>query len=129
MYYEDKTYKDFPGPLGAAPFVWAECLLVDPIADIAVLGTPDTQELIDQAEAYEKFIEGLTTLEVADLPPDVDEHGFVLSIEGNGCPRSPALRRTFIVAWSEPDQRRHVWLADLERDRRGNRGSFTQRRV
>jgi hypothetical protein len=28
--------------------VWAECLFVDPIADLAVLGAPDSQELHDK---------------------------------------------------------------------------------
>ena len=41
--YGDGTYKALLGPLGAEPTVWASCLFVDPIADIAVLGQPDTR--------------------------------------------------------------------------------------
>lgn len=37
--------------------MWAECLFVDPVADIVVLGSPDGQELQDQSEAYEALIE------------------------------------------------------------------------
>jgi hypothetical protein len=36
-------------PLGAEPHVWAECLFVDPVADLAVLGPVDGQELYDEA--------------------------------------------------------------------------------
>jgi hypothetical protein len=34
------------GPLDGEPSIWAECLFVDVIADLAVLGPPDKQELI-----------------------------------------------------------------------------------
>jgi hypothetical protein len=53
MSLDEKTYGKLLGPLGAAPSVYAECLFVDPVADIAVLGSPDNQELFKQAEAYE----------------------------------------------------------------------------
>lgn len=49
------TYKNFLGPLGGKRQVWAECLFVDPIADIAVFGTPDTQDLYEQADAYDEL--------------------------------------------------------------------------
>ena len=37
------------------PTVWAEWLFVDPVADIAALGTPDSQALSDQAVAYDEL--------------------------------------------------------------------------
>jgi len=38
----DRTYKRLLGTLDAKELtVWAECLFVDPIADLAVLGVPD----------------------------------------------------------------------------------------
>src|SRR5262245_19793104 len=40
-YVDDAIYKDILGPLSEKPTVWAECLYVDPIADIAILGSPD----------------------------------------------------------------------------------------
>ena len=46
--------------------MWAECLFVDPISDLAVLGPPDNQELPDQAEKYEKLTELLSPISVAD---------------------------------------------------------------
>jgi hypothetical protein len=33
--------------------VWAQCVFVDPVADIAVLSEPDGQELFNEHEAYE----------------------------------------------------------------------------
>lgn len=41
--------------------MWAQCLFVDPVADLAVLGCPDNQFLPRQADAFESWI--------ADLEP------------------------------------------------------------
>jgi hypothetical protein len=49
----------------AGPYkVWAEVLFADPIADITVLGAPDTQELCEQAMAYEALTEAATPLKL-----------------------------------------------------------------
>jgi hypothetical protein len=48
--------------------VWARCLFVDPVADIAVLGEPDNQELHDQADAYDHLVDETTPFAVADAP-------------------------------------------------------------
>jgi hypothetical protein len=50
---EGKTYRELLAPLGGKPAVWAECLFADPVTDIAILGSPDNQELCEQANAYE----------------------------------------------------------------------------
>src|SRR5258706_6947302 len=47
----ERTYRDLLAPLGGEPKVWAECLFVDPIADIALLGPPNDQELNNHYEA------------------------------------------------------------------------------
>jgi hypothetical protein len=60
MYLEEKTYQRLLGPLGSEPMVWAECLFADPIADIAVLGSPDDQDLYDKAEFYSSWWRALT---------------------------------------------------------------------
>lgn len=67
-YTEERTYKKLLAPLGKKPSVWCECLFVDPIADIAVLGTPDNQALFDEANAYEALVETTTALRVAEPP-------------------------------------------------------------
>jgi hypothetical protein len=52
-YLKERTYEALLGPLGSEPTVCAECLFADPVADIAVLGSPDNQMLWEQAQAYE----------------------------------------------------------------------------
>lgn len=44
------------GPLGTSPTVWALCLFVDPVSDIAVLGAPDSQDQFHKCKAYEDFV-------------------------------------------------------------------------
>jgi hypothetical protein len=65
---QERSYAKLLGPVGGERTVWTECLYVDPIADLAVPGSPDNQVLIDEAEAYEAFVDGVTPLPIADLP-------------------------------------------------------------
>jgi Trypsin-like peptidase domain len=74
----ERTYPNLLGPLGEAPTVWAECLFADPVADIAVLGTPDNQTLYEQAEAYDLLVESVTPLRIAK--PTLK--GMMLSLKG-----------------------------------------------
>jgi hypothetical protein len=67
--YVAYTYKDMLAPLGAEPSVWCECLFVDPIADIAVLGAPDYEVLSEQAGAYQELVAAAIPLAVAEPPP------------------------------------------------------------
>ena len=53
------------GRLGAEASVWAECLFVDPIADIAVLGSPDDQSLFDEAAAYQTLLGSCKPLKIS----------------------------------------------------------------
>jgi hypothetical protein len=63
------TLRDLLSKLGEEPSVWAECIFVDPIADIAVLCEPDNQELGEQAEAYEALTEAATSLALGRAIP------------------------------------------------------------
>jgi hypothetical protein len=66
----ERTYPNLIGPLAAPqPGICAECLFVDPVADIAVLGGPDGQELYDEANAYEEFVEAASTLKGGTMAP------------------------------------------------------------
>jgi hypothetical protein len=67
-YLHEITYQKLLGPLGGEPTVWAECLFVDPIADIAVLGSPDNQALSAEADAYEELVGGAVALKIVDAP-------------------------------------------------------------
>lgn len=52
---------------GQAPSICVECLFVDPIADVAVLGAPDGQVLPDESEAFEQFVENRPTFRVGGI--------------------------------------------------------------
>ena len=67
-YLEERTYRDLLAPLGAVHTVSAECVFVDPIADLAVLGSPDNQALYDEADAYEELLMNTVPLVIADAP-------------------------------------------------------------
>ena len=54
-YTEERTYRSILGPLGGEPTVFAECLFVDPIADLAVLCSPDDQTRFAEAIAYDNL--------------------------------------------------------------------------
>ncbi len=50
------TYIDLVGALDAEPTIFAECRFAELIADIAILGAPDGQELYTKAQAYEALV-------------------------------------------------------------------------
>lgn len=77
---EERTYQDLLAPLGGSPKVGVECLFADPIGDIAVLGSPDSQVLSEQSEAYETLMESTTPLVIADAPKK--GAGWMLSLDG-----------------------------------------------
>ena len=79
-YLEERTYQKLLGPLGTEPTVWAECQFVDPIADIAVLGSVDGQELYDEAAAYDELIDEIAPLPIADAPEEAS--AWLLSLDG-----------------------------------------------
>jgi hypothetical protein len=85
-YLEERTYQDLLGPLDGACTVWAECMFVDPVADIAMLAEADGQELFDQSEKYQELIEPALPLPIADPPPD-PAPARLLSLDGRwyGC--------------------------------------------
>jgi hypothetical protein len=64
------TYEALLGPLGQMPTVWAECIFVDIVGDVAVLGQPDNQELFEQAESYDRLVDAVTPLPITDALED-----------------------------------------------------------
>jgi hypothetical protein len=84
MYSEEKTYPDFLGPLGEKPSVWAECLFVNPVDDIAVLGSPDNQTFFQESDDYEALIESTTPIRIAEAPEN--GRGWLFSLEGEWFP-------------------------------------------
>src|SRR5436309_8411632 len=63
-YTEERTYPGLLGPLGGEPTVWAECLFVDPIADLAVLCGPNSQMLFEESDAYTVLVEACSAMRV-----------------------------------------------------------------
>ena len=53
----ERTYPRLLASLGKEASVAAECLFADPVADVAVLGSPDNQALSDGAKAYGEMME------------------------------------------------------------------------
>lgn len=67
---EERTYNKLLGKIGAEADVAAECIFVDPVSDLAVLTSPDNQELSAEADAYEALTDSLLALRMAALPND-----------------------------------------------------------
>jgi hypothetical protein len=72
---EERTYANLLAALGAEPRVWAECLFADPVADIAVLGAPDSEALSDEAEEYDALVEPGEPLAIGCVPDLTDPRG------------------------------------------------------
>jgi hypothetical protein len=67
------------GELGdQSPEIWSECLFVDPIADIAVLGAPDAHSLSEESDAYEIFLADRTP--ITARPARDNERCWLLSL-------------------------------------------------
>ena len=80
-YFFERTYKGLLGSLdGSKKDVWAQCLFIDPVADIAVLGCPDEQELGDEADAYSSLTNGVSFLRIGRAKSG---RGWVLSLDGH----------------------------------------------
>jgi hypothetical protein len=78
---EERTYGTLLALRGERPSIAAECLFADPIADIAVLGTPDNQALPDEADAFDQLVDG-HGLDVAEA---AEGQGMILSLAGEWC--------------------------------------------
>src|SRR5262245_25074185 len=64
----ERTYKTLLGPLGGDATVWTECLFVDPVADLAVLGAPDNQALSEEYFRYEELVAAAVPIRIAEAP-------------------------------------------------------------
>jgi hypothetical protein len=89
-YTAEKTYKKLLGQLGTVPSIWAECVFVDPVADVAVLGPPDGQAFKGNVEAaWDEFIEHIEPLELDAKQPT---RGWMLSLGGHWMPCTIQIR-------------------------------------
>lgn len=67
-YLVERTFQNLLGPLGGTCDVWAECVCVDPVADLAVFAAPNAQAFPAEAGNYGALVAQRTPLRVADLP-------------------------------------------------------------
>jgi len=83
---EERTYANLLGPLGGELTVWAECLFVDPVADLAVLGSPDGQAFWEEAEAYDALVDAAVPLKLGTLSFKPERHTLSDGTEITGFP-------------------------------------------
>jgi len=104
--WHERTYARLIGALGGELQVAVECLFVDPVADLAVLGRVNDQALPHEAQAYDDLVEPLDPLPLASLTftyrpftvwrgvsfaaepaPHAETDAFMLSLDGRwfGC--------------------------------------------
>ena len=85
----DTLQKNLVAPLGAQPSVWADCQFVDPVGDLAILGSVDGQEFPTEADAFERLVEGAMPLPVGDVT--LTEPVWLLALDGEwfSCPVEP----------------------------------------
>jgi hypothetical protein len=87
----ERTYLNVIGPRGDSPSITAECLFVDAVADLAVLGEPDGQAfgpdgqpLYEASDAYRQFTYESAVLTLSDGPDrGASVTGWLLSLDGH----------------------------------------------
>ncbi len=83
VFSHEKTYMNLLGPLGhSKPAVTAECLFVDPITDLAVLGAPDGEQFPNAPQAFEDLTESVQVLPLGDMRAR-SATGWLLSLDGH----------------------------------------------
>lgn len=76
---QEVTYEPLLARLNSPPSILAECLFVDPVADIAVLGGPDSQAFYDEACAFDELVDDVPALTIAAAN---DGQAWMLSLKG-----------------------------------------------
>jgi len=67
----DSTYPNLLGKLGEDPKTWAQCLFVDPVSDVALLGAADPEIYEyneEQYGRYEALTDGVMPLRIGEAP-------------------------------------------------------------
>ena len=80
----EQTYRNWLGSLGGKPTVSAECLFVDPVADVAVFGEPDGQAFFKEADAYTALVGTRRPLGIGPVAgtPERPQTAWLLSLAG-----------------------------------------------
>lgn len=91
--YKMATYPNLLAPLGEEPSVWAECLFFDPVADVAVLGEPDSQELGEESDEFGRLVNGCKPFAIS--MPESGE-GRMLALDGETWQPTPLILHTTV---------------------------------
>ncbi len=83
VFTEERTYPHLLAPLNSPPSILAECVFVDPVADLAVLVSPDNQIFFDKAFAFDDLVDSVPALNIAAAK---NGEAWMLSLEGVWAP-------------------------------------------
>ena len=118
----ERTYAKLVGPVGREPNVWAECVFINPVDDLAVLASPDNQELGEEAEQYDALLAGTRPLPIGRLtfvrervrhfggsflaPPKAESDAWMLPLDGKwfSCRATSRSRALWLEGAAEPIQ-------------------------
>jgi hypothetical protein len=101
--FRECTFFDLLGPLGATPTISAECLFVDSVADVAVLGEPKSLRE-GERDAYRAFVAASDALALGMML--VGGEAWLLTLEGEWerrRVRTSATGRSLIVVGADQD--------------------------
>jgi len=133
-YSEERIYPSLLGPLGRKSSVPAECIFVDPVADLAVLGPVDGQELYDEAQAYDELVEARDPIPLGSLTFTYRRHearnlpvgGKLVKVKGFVEPTPIAEGDAWLLAldgrWFKcrvTTRGRSLWISDAKENIRG----------
>jgi hypothetical protein len=79
---QEETFQNILGPLDGEITVSADCVYVDPISDIVVLGTPNSEEAHDEVDAYAALIEPLALLRPGDAAL-TETPAYLIALDGH----------------------------------------------
>ena len=86
-YLDEKIYLDVLSSLEAeTPHIPAECIYVDPVADIAILAEPDVQDFFERWEEYNALVQAAGTIQLSTRDPAKGIRGWLLSLDGRWQP-------------------------------------------
>ncbi len=79
---EEKTYRRLLRLIGSKKRrTSVECLFVDPLSDIAVLGSPDNETFSEESTRYEKLVESVKPVSIGDTVKE-GERLWMLGLDG-----------------------------------------------
>ena len=89
-YSDERVYDDLLGPLyHPSPSVYAQPVLIDPVADIAILGEPEHDDLRQEAEDYEALLADRPAFRVGKITEKCDAQVLTLDGQWVGCAVEP----------------------------------------